>query len=378
MPKNIVILSDGTGGDGGRNPDSNVYKLFKMLESRTDRQIVFYDRGVGATPDWSRGFLLDMIGWGLSRFRQLFARGFSRNVLDCYRFIFENYSPGDQVFLFGFSRGAATIRSLSAFIHLFGVLPRSRPELIGRAFTIYKLSDKCKRERESRDFWHRHHPMWLRIKFLGAWDTVPALGGPYKRLSAILDRFPFWRHRFHDLELSESVEHARHALAIDEERKAFLPKYWDAKLGFPYQTVKQVWFRGVHSDVGGSYEEQELSDIPLIWMVKEAQQHNLRLYPQHEMCLHPDPDGVMHDSRSGFFGRFFIKKTRFWDYEGRGNPVVHQSVLMRRTSTKNSADPYEPWILARNVSIEPWPDAEQLVPQRLVGVDAGTAATVSC
>ncbi len=119
MGKNIIIFSDGTGQKGGIRSNTNVYKLFNMVEDRTDRQIVCYDPGLGT--DWKK-----VTG-------SLFGRGFSKNLLDCYRFIFEQFEASDRIFLFGFSRGAATVRSLSAFIHLFGILPRSRPDLIQQA-----------------------------------------------------------------------------------------------------------------------------------------------------------------------------------------------------------------------------------------------------
>ena len=108
MPKNIVIFSDGTAQKGGVGSNTNVYKLFNMIEDRTDRQIAYYDSGLGT--DWKR-----VTG-------AVAGRGFSKNILDCYRFLFDHFEAGDQIFLFGFSRGAATVRSLSAFVHLFGTL----------------------------------------------------------------------------------------------------------------------------------------------------------------------------------------------------------------------------------------------------------------
>ena len=130
MPKNIVVLSDGTGQDGGRGHDSNVYKLYRMLEDRTENQIVYYDQGLGT--DWRR-----VSG-------NAFGVGFTKNIEQCYRFIFENYQAGDKIFLFGFSRGAATVRSLASFIHYFGILPKSRATLVADAFKLYGLGEKPK------------------------------------------------------------------------------------------------------------------------------------------------------------------------------------------------------------------------------------------
>jgi uncharacterized protein (DUF2235 family) len=331
MAKNIVIFSDGTGQEGGKGNNSNVYKLFNMVENRTGKQVIFYDRGLGT-------------GWRkLSG--QVAGLGISRNIKECYRFIFEEYQAGDQIFLFGFSRGATTVRSLSSFIHLFGVLPKSRPELIDQAYRIYKISNQEKRNRHAAEFIARHHTMWCKIRFLGAWDTVAALGIPIRALNALVNAVPFFRHDFQDLSLSESVEHARHALAIDEERKIFAPVIWEPHL-YKHQTLEQVWFAGVHTDVGGGYAEQALSDIPLIWMRDEAVGFGLRIYPGHKITLNPDPNGVMHDSRGSGPARLLKKRIRHWDVDSHGSAVVHESVLQRTLSARENRNiGYSPWIV---------------------------------
>jgi uncharacterized protein (DUF2235 family) len=338
MGKNIVILSDGTAKEGGLGPNTNVYKLFNMLEDRTEKQIVFYDRGLGT--DWRR-----VTG-------NAFGMGMSQNILECYKFIFDHYTAGDQVFLFGFSRGATTVRSLSGFIHLFGILPESRPELIGRAYSIYKIRNPVKRERLAAEFVGQHHNMWCRITFLGVWDTVAALGIPLQALDVIVDWVPWFRHRFHNLRLSDSVTHARHAIAIDDERRTFHPMLWDRELK-DYQTMKQIWFCGMHSDIGGGYKTQELSDIPLVWMITESQRFGLRIYPRHKEEINPDPNGKMHDSRSGI-SRFYRRRVRSWDSARRGKPTVHESVLNRHNS---ASQPYDPWILKLEYEVEPYRDS---------------------
>jgi uncharacterized protein (DUF2235 family) len=174
MPKNIVIFSDGTGQEGGKGNNTNVYKLFNMVEDRTSRQIAFYDRGLGT--GWRK-----ITGNGAGM-------GISKNIKECYEFIFANYEAGDQIYLFGFSRGAATVRSLSGFIDMFGILPKSRPELIKKAWKIYKIKAGKKEKKKEKQEWRRnvkakqfvekHHTMWCKIKFVGVWDTVAALGIP--------------------------------------------------------------------------------------------------------------------------------------------------------------------------------------------------------
>lgn len=345
MPKNIVVFSDGTGQEGGKGNNTNVYKLFNMVEDRTENQISFYDRGLGT-------------GWRKIT-GNISGMGISRNIYECYKFVFENYLAGDNIFLFGFSRGATTVRSLSSFIHYFGILPKSRPELIKQAYKIYKISDSKERKKRADELVARNHNQWCKIKFIGVWDTVDALGLPIKKLDVLVDWIPFFRHKYHNLLLSESVEHARQALAIDDERLTFHPKIWDKELK-PYQTMKQVWFSGMHTDVGGGYKEEQLSDIPLIWMIEEAKKFGLKLYPKHKVKTQPDANGIMHNSRKGFPGSLFRKKTRSWNSESHGKPLIHQSALLRKLNQHNTeSPPYKPWIFSFERDIELWPEFER-------------------
>jgi uncharacterized protein (DUF2235 family) len=339
MPKNIVVFSDGTGQEGGRRFNTNVYKLYNMVEDRTGEQIAFYDHGVGT----GLRLLSGMVS----------GRGFSRNVHDCYRFVFENFRAGDRLFLIGFSRGAATVRSLSYFIHLFGILPHSRPELIPRAWSIYRIRDSRRREQKARNFIRRHHTMWSRVHFLGCYDTVAALGLPSQIGSVLLDRVPGMRHRFHRYTLSPSVTHAYHALAIDDMRSTFHPLLWDAEVE-DYQTVRQVWFAGMHTDVGGGYRKQRLSDIPLVWLTDMAVRHGLRIWPEHRVRIREDADGSMHDSRGTRFTRLYRKAQRSWDAATQGAPLVHASVLARSKTVHNRPGEYQPWVLQGEYAVEPW------------------------
>lgn len=342
MGKNIIVFSDGTAQEGGRGRNTNVYKLFNMVEDRTEKQIAFYDRGLGT-------------GWRKIS-GSLFGVGISKNIKECYEFIFENYSAGDEVYLFGFSRGAATVRSLSSFIDLFGILPRSRPELIKRAYKIYKTGNYAKRKSLADEFLLRNHTMWCKIKFLGVWDTVPALGVPFKSIDVIVDKLPWFRHKFQNYRLSDSVIHGSHALAIDDARLTFHPLLWDRKL-IEGQSMKQVWFCGMHTDVGGGYEKQELSDIPLIWMLTEAKEHGLLIYPHHKVTINPDPDGWMHDSSKVVLGIPYRRKERSWESRTDENPTVHESVCLRKKNRNNTATPaYDPWVLKRDHEVEPWPE----------------------
>lgn len=357
MPKNIVIFSDGTGQDGGSERNTNVYRLFNMVEQRTGDQVCFYDPGVGST--------------GLARLAGLAGgAGFGRNVRDCYTFIFDNFEAGDRLYLIGFSRGAATVRSLAAFIHMFGILPPSRRGLIGRAWRIYQIRDDGKRKKKAEEFIGHHVTMWTNVHFLGCFDTVAALGLPFQWASRVLDRVPGMKHRFHDFRLSPAVVHAYHALSLDDRRRTFHPVLWDpiedealdptgeARDVEPLvcETMRQVWFPGVHTDVGGGYPEKELSDLSLVWMARAAVSHGLRIWAEHRERIAENPDGPMHDSCAGFPGRLYRRKPRAWDETRADRPVVHESAMLRRKSTANGDEPaYQAWAgLLDGGEVEAW------------------------
>ena len=345
MSKNIVVLCDGTAQEGGVGRDTNIYKLFKMLENRTPSQVVFYDPGLGT--DW-RKLTGNAAGMGISR-----------NIDQCYRFISEHFEAGDRIYLLGFSRGAATVVSLSHFIHHFGMLPKSRPELIGKAWRYYRRRDW----QGAADFVARHHTMWTTVRFLGVWDTVAALGVPIPWLDVLVDRVPFFRHRFHRFDLAEVVEHGRHALAIDDDRLSFHPELWPhvtGRDGTGSRTMKQVWFAGSHSDVGGGYAEPQLSDVALEWMLCEATSlaAGLRIRPHHGVRLEPSACGRLHDPRASGFGRLYRQRPRSWP-EGWGRPVVHESVVERAAWSRglDHGPLYLPWLLrdyADLYRVEPW------------------------
>ncbi len=342
MGKNIVVFSDGTGQEGGCDHNTNVYKLFNLILDRSQRQISFYDRGLGT-------------GWRKAT-GNIAGRGFSKNVIQCYEFIFQNYEDGDKVFLFGFSRGAATVRSLTSFIHLFGILPRSRGKLIKEAWKIYKIGNAEKRKARAERFVVLNHTMWAHVDFLGVWDTVAALGVPDSNIDKIVN----WivPHGFHDFSLSESVKYACHALAIDDQRRTFHPVLFHPAVKH-YQDLRQVWFMGMHTDVGGGYREKGLSDVALEWMVQNAVRQGLHIFkpkaPRKATCT-PNPNGVMHDSRDRFWKKKIFKaKPRHWDEKQYGKAVIHESVKLRTAGLDNREDVgYRPWILEHDPRVESW------------------------
>jgi len=371
MPKNIVVLSDGTGQEGGKGHDTNVYKLFRMLEDRTDKQVVFYDEGLGT--DWRK-----ISG-------NAFGVGFSKNLLQCYQFIFDNYESEDRIFLFGFSRGAATVRSLSSFIQYFGILPKSRPELIDKAYKLYEKGrqayganifkqamskigsdDSDSLNDEADDFIKEHPNQWANIEFMGVWDTVPALGlVAVAGLNLVLGKT--FKYNFHDFRLHPRVQNAYHALSIDDDRLWFHPSLWREK-SREDQVVEQVWFSGAHTDIGGGFNRAGLSDISFEWMVEKAVHHGLRLYLRSRkywnFVIAPDMTDEWHPPRAGA-GKIFKKgpRDKVWSEKGRkgdneesaktafGPPIIHQSVLERHMRSKNGNNE---WILdGTNKSSDP-------------------------
>lgn len=283
--KRIAIFTDGTWNSPEQGGETNVLHLARGVRPVHDgaKQVVFYDWGVGTDRK-------KLIG-GIS------GAGIDKNIMDCYRFLVHNFEPGDALYLFGFSRGAYTARSLGGFIRNCGILRREHAERIPEAYALYRKRSKASSPSAPDSVAFRVVYAWediSPIEFVGAWDTVGALGIPV----------PFWGtlgerdFLFHDTEPSRIIRHARHAVAIDEEREDFTPTLWSAK---PEIDLRQVWFAGVHSNVGGSYPDRGLSDHALKWIVDEAQRFGLGFEPHALDAIEPDHAGQLYNSRKGIY-----------------------------------------------------------------------------
>lgn len=293
--KRLILCCDGTwnsadqASDGVPSP-TNVVKLGYRVAKRDGAtvQIVYYGQGVGT------GNLVDRVTGGA------FGDGLEDNIHDAYRFLVANYEPGDELYLFGFSRGAFTARSIGGMIRKCGILRRESVRHYADAVALYR-DDEHPDAPGPVAFRARHSVnagAATPIRFIGVWDTVGALGIPLRGLRALTRG----QHQFHDTELSGSVQFAYHALAVDEHRAPFAPTLWQYKPK-PGQSVQQVWFCGAHADVGGGYAVTALSDIALDWMIARAQGAGLAFddaavaaYP-----LHSDPRGTLHDSKTGLY-----------------------------------------------------------------------------
>ncbi len=303
MPKRLVLCCDGTWNmpdqeSGGRSCPTNVTKLALGVAGNADdgkEQRVFYHRGVG-TSRWER------LRGGA------FGFGLSRNVKDTYRFIVENFEPGDELFLFGFSRGAFTARSTAGFVRNAGILRPECADRLDEAYALYRDRLAHPRGIESQLF-RRSYSHETRIRFIGVWDTVGALGIPLNGLRWVNAS----RWQFHDTDLSTTVDAAFQALAIDEKRRPFEPAVWRQQENAEHQRLEQVWFTGVHCDVGGGYLDGALADIALLWMADRARSAGLTFRPDafpsvaaaaaagEVIVVRPDAMGQLHESRKAFY-----------------------------------------------------------------------------
>jgi len=293
--KRIVLCCDGTWNradqehNGVPIPSNVVRMAFRVAHSDGHMpQIICYDQGVGT------GNIIDRLTGGA------FGDGLEENIYDAYRFLIANFEADDELFIFGFSRGAFTARSLGGLIRKCGILKRASVSRYREAIALYR-NDQRPDEPNPTKFREAHSVTGLDpipIHFMGVWDTVGSLGIPLRGLRWLTRR----QHQFHDTELSKAIRNGYHALAVDERRGPFEPTLWTHKPK-PGQHVEQVWFCGAHSDVGGGYVERGLADVALEWMIEKATGAGLALHEEAVRAypLDPKPTGALHNSKRGFY-----------------------------------------------------------------------------
>jgi len=354
MPKNIVICADGTGNTTIKGRGTNVFKLYEAVDGNGHRsnpalvqQVAIYHDGVGTeSMKWLRIFT-GATGFGLSR-----------NVKQLYGELARVYEPGDRIFVFGFSRGAFTVRTLAGLINTCGILDVTR---YGSNSKFQKgIDDVYKQYRRKYQTWlsrklfgehdKRPDPSELQkhryveipgfdggpppvIHFIGVWDTVDAVGLPL-HLADIVNTF-IWQFKFPDTKLSPKVGFACHAVAIDEARRSFAPLLWDEELEDPAppRRVEQVWFAGAHSNVGGGYPRQGMSLTALDWMMNRAEAKGLRFHADVRAAYHDaaDVNDKRYDSRAGLgiFYRWRPRDIQALCERCHVTPQVHRSVFER-------------------------------------------------
>ena len=293
--KRLVVCCDGTWNKPDNETITNVEKIARTVQSDPSAtggtyQLVYYVSGVGAGSYAADRLLGGAFGFGLFH-----------NVIACYRFLAQNYEPGDEIFILGFSRGAYTARSVAGMVGRVGLLTKVSlvEERLPAAVHMYQRTDLPEGAfGESVDEFRHDHCHPATVTFLGVFDTVGALGVPgFHRLTP----------RFHDVQLNRRVVRARHALAIDETRLKFAPTFWEAPEEPPDaptedERVKQVWFEGAHSDVGGGYRQTGLSDTSLLWMAREAHDAGLVFdVPLLNYYVNSGSDPVRHNPLNAMY-----------------------------------------------------------------------------
>jgi uncharacterized protein (DUF2235 family) len=335
MGRNLVLCCDGTWNtptqtDRGLNVPSNVVKMARAVDESDGKQKVYYDTGVGTSKGvdrWTGG---------------AFGIGLTENIQEAYRWLATEYREGDHVYLFGFSRGAYTVRSLGGLIGRCGL---SAPDTasVACAYELYRQSvDDDGRARAAAFKAEQRAPF---IHFMGVWDTVGSLGIPMlsrygllRKVVRKVTRGSKYAHGFHDEALGGHVRHAYQALAIDEKRGAFLPSLWKSN-GTVRPNVEQVWFAGAHCNVGGGYVDSGLSDHAFMWMASKAADAGLVL-DQRYFAMRTDPNchGELRNEYHGLY-RVMPCGDRVLGLPDTLNEKIHKSAVQRMSHATNAYAP---------------------------------------
>ena len=375
--RRLLIFCDGTWNRESADTVTNVVTAAQSVRPTASdgvEQIVCYIEGVGTTFVISRleTFVAGAFGWGL----------FER-IAEAYRFLVFNYVPGDEIYIFGFSRGAFTARSLGGLIRKCGIIPKTDTSKIRTAYDLYRRGDVGPDDDAAQQYRAEHSPntimkdldrKWRRdhnyvvpdlpnftVKYIGVWDTVGELGVPkYLLIGNLLNQ----RYQFHDLALSTTVEAARQALAVDEDRLEFEPTPWENlpllnQIPGRVGNYRQLWFPGDHGSVGGGGEITGLSVRTLAWIMEGAVAQGVEL---HDGTLAnwnalADPTVALHNTAKplGLADRFLYRhgpRNGPTDPDGTLGDTTHQ----RLTYETKSADwqPYRPAALRK--LIEDYPE----------------------
>ncbi len=323
--KRIVVCADGTWNDPEDEIPTNVLRIARAITPESAdgvAQVVFYDWGVGS-------YYASTMG-GIS------GLGMMKNIQDGYRFIVQNYDPGDELFLFGYSRGAYTVRALAGMLNNCGILKRNKADMIPRAFKFYKKKGAKPGSTEAGQWRNKHAVNGSRggVDFMGVWDTVGALGIPTRALAFVEEN-----DLFYDPVLGSNVKRARHAVAIDEKRADFAPTLWTE---IEPRDIKQVWFAGVHGDIGGGAKAKQgkhLSDLALAWMVREAAAAGLDLEPHLHGSVSQHHKLPPNRSYRGFY-KVLGKTPRVMPSDA----LVHRSVRLRHQAGGYHPVPLKQWL----------------------------------
>ncbi len=330
--RRLIVCCDGTWNWPAKRRETNVVRLVRAIKPTglvsgegPISQIVNYHMGVGT------GNILDhWFGGGTGV-------GLSNSVKQCYGFLTDNYRAGDEVLLFGFSRGAYVARSVAGLMSLAGILRKSEMAWFIDVWDCYTESPKSLSKDEKLKLLdqlapNRHRPDTVNIECIGVWDTVGALGIPGTRLC--VEAFGF-----HETKLGAGVRHALQALALDECRGNFQPAIWVPHES-PYrrepQVLEQVWFPGVHSNIGGGYEKHGLSDTSFLWMISRLLDHGLL-----DLDLDYIKDSALDRSEIYSTGELADSRSLFWKFIGSPVPrpvcITHASERIHESAWERAA-----------------------------------------
>jgi len=394
MARKLILCSDGTGNSGGKARGTNVWRFYKALDNDPRyQQISFYQDGVGAQ-DFK---LLRILGGA-------FGYGLSANIREMYAFLVDNYQPGDQIYLLGFSRGAFTVRALATMLTVCGIVrpcyddPKETQRRINREMKRYhqwrgdagshlkekadmsvkpqmdrKAEKKVDLETFARDLRSlspatQDEPYKDKetkvespeketkvssktgnyiptVKFIGVWDTVDAVGLPIDELTDALDWM--FHFRFHHFDCKPIAGHNYQAMSVDDKRLTFHPLLWEQNKEIVNQSIEQVWFAGMHSNVGGGYRKDEMAYVALDWMMQKAEglgsDDAIKFLPDHRLdaAKQANPYGKIYNSRSGP-GAYYRYKSHNIEEICKNSHfpvIIHDSVFKR---IKHNTEGYAP------------------------------------
>lgn len=362
--KRLFVCCDGTWNcpaqrEFGLLAPTNVVKFSNTVQQGVCgdvEQRVYYHPGVGSSDRfWDR-----VLGGA-------FGTGLGRNIKSAYKWLCDNYSTGDEIFIVGFSRGAFTARSLVGMLSHAGLIGRARWDQVDAAFLHYQARKSTTEIRSAQQRFEQFRAVQSQntdaastphlrppIQFLGVWDTVGTMGIPQASLmQRMLEKWwPQRSNRFHDLTLSSLVRCARHALGIDEQRQPFNVSLWESEPS-EHQSIEQVWFPGIHSDVGGGFITAGLSDTALRWMLVEAEKQGAVLNPHMLAQLRQDDcHAPMHDAMTAIYNLVGARPRSLPALVEKDTlPAaaygqrVHESALQRIGVPPMSDAPYRPTLL---------------------------------
>lgn len=347
LAKNLAIFCDGTGNQLKAKGNTNVLRLHAMTRV-TPNQLRYYEPGVGTQ---GSAKALTAIGRGTTKTLGLaFGYGLKQNVVDCYKFIMRNWEPGDRIYVFGFSRGAYTARAISGMLRVIGLLRPDQENLVPYALRLFwkghgKKIDWELVKRFNAQFGRDDFDQWgYPVEFCGVWDTVKSVGWFRRRL-----QLPYTR-------LLKSVAKVRHACSLDEWRgqyKAYVVS--QDQLHNPGRDIREVWFAGVHSDVGGTFEpDHDLADITLAWIGSEAIAAGLDV---DEQAFAPYRSLPVDHARGEVH-----KMGKIWVLTGSSprkvtppGAAVHEAVKIRMASDAKEAARYRKKGVTDANPVEAWP-----------------------